>query len=197
MVDTAAVSTLTGAELADIRRANRTGLRPVVLVPGPWLLAGGAASWRDRFEEAGYTTIAPAPADVPDSVEALVDHQREAIRRLDRTPALVGHATGGLVALRLAGEGVSAATVAIDLAPAEGDGRMDVRNPNRGPVLLIAAGTDDATWFTRESYRALSARNRTPVTELVELSGRAHALSTARGRREVADRALRFVQRYA
>jgi non-heme chloroperoxidase len=199
MVETAATGTLSGEELAEIRRANRTGLRPVVLVHGLWLLSSSWEPWRDRFEDAGYATVAPGRPVAAASVEDVAAHHREAIHRLDRTPALVGHAFGGLVALRLACEGVSAATVVIDPAPFDGEPRMNPRNPNRGPVLLIAGATDDALSLalSRAAYQALRSRNGTPVTELAELRGPASALMGARGRRRVADTALRFLQRYA
>src|SRR5205085_5863608 len=44
----------------------------------------------------------------------------DAIGQLKRMPAVIGHSFGGLIAQRLAGEGVAAVTVAIDPAPFRG-----------------------------------------------------------------------------
>ena len=44
----------------------------------------------------------------------VADHTTEVIRALDKKPALIGHSTGGLLAEILAGQGLSAVTVAID-----------------------------------------------------------------------------------
>ena len=84
------------------------------------ILAGGAApGWPD---EPG--TVAEA-RDHPDvfahkMVQAVTDHYLEAIAALAMEPAVVGHSFGGLIAQKIAGEGVAAATVAIDNAPFRG-----------------------------------------------------------------------------
>jgi pimeloyl-ACP methyl ester carboxylesterase len=128
-------STLTGTEQAEIERANASGRQPVVFVHGLWLLSSSWDRWRRLYEGAGYACIAPGWPDDPASVEAaraepdvfahkmvqqVTDHYRDAIRALATRPAVVGHSFGGLIAQKLAGEGVSAATVAIDPAPFRG-----------------------------------------------------------------------------
>ena len=60
---------LTTLEFAEIERANQSGLRPVVFAHGLWLLSSSWDRWRARFEEAGYTTIAPGWPDDPESIE--------------------------------------------------------------------------------------------------------------------------------
>ncbi|GAA4847310.1 alpha/beta fold hydrolase [Luteimicrobium xylanilyticum] len=127
--------TLTDAERADIDRANASGLRPVVFVHGLWLLSSSWDRWRPVFDEAGFTTVAPAWPDDPASVEdaranpdafaskmvqEVTDHYLEAIGELRVKPAIVGHSFGGLIAQKLAGAGASVATVAIDPAPFKG-----------------------------------------------------------------------------
>ncbi|QEO14370.1 alpha/beta hydrolase [Agromyces intestinalis] len=122
-------------ELAEIDRANESGRQPVVFVHGLWLLSSSWQPWRDFFEEQGYITLAPGWPDDPATVEAaradpdafarkmvqeVTDHYLAAIARLDRAPAVIGHSFGGLVAQKIAGEGASAVTVAIDNAPFKG-----------------------------------------------------------------------------
>jgi non-heme chloroperoxidase len=122
-------------ELKQIEQANASGRRPVVFVHGLWLLSSSWDRWRAHFEAAGYATVAVGWPDDPSSVEEararpdtfadkmvqqVTDHYLEAIRRLDRTPAVIGHSFGGLIALKIAGVGASAATVSIDNAPFKG-----------------------------------------------------------------------------
>ncbi len=126
---------LTEHEEAEIERANASGLRPVMFVHGLWLLSSSWDRWRARFEEAGYTTIAPGWPDDPDTVaeardnpevfagkmvQQVTDHYLEAATRLQHRPAVVGHSFGGLIAQKIAGRGSSVATVAIDPAPFQG-----------------------------------------------------------------------------
>src|SRR5213082_4220769 len=126
---------LTNHEQQEIDRANASGLQPVVFVHGLWLLASSWDRWRALFEEQGYTTLAPGWPDDPDTVEEakqdpevfahkrikqVTDHYVDAIRQLKTKPAVIGHSFGGLIAQRLAGEGVAAVTVAIDPAPFRG-----------------------------------------------------------------------------
>src|SRR5437870_12579102 len=132
----------TGAETYDarrdadqVRRANASGLRPVVFVHGLWLLPSSWDRWAKLFEEAGYTALTPGWPDDPETVAdanahpdvmahktvgQVADHFAEIIGGLDRKPAIVGHSFGGLLAQILAGRGLSAATVAVDPAPFRG-----------------------------------------------------------------------------
>ncbi|HEY0757398.1 MAG TPA: alpha/beta hydrolase [Ktedonobacteraceae bacterium] len=122
-------------EQAEIERANNSGLQPIVFVHGLWLLSSSWDQWRPFFEEQGYTTLAPIWPDDPDTIEEakqdpevfahkrikqVTDHYVDAISQLKMKPGIIGHSFGGLIAQRLAGEGVSAATVAIDPAPFRG-----------------------------------------------------------------------------
>ena len=125
----------TDHEQQEIDRANASGLRPVVFVHGLWLLSSSWDRWRELFEEQGYTTLAPGWPDDPETVEQakanpdvfakkmisqVTDHYLAAIAQLDIDPAVVGHSFGGLIAQRIAGEGVAAVTVAVDSAPFRG-----------------------------------------------------------------------------
>jgi non-heme chloroperoxidase len=129
------MTTLTTDEQGQIDGANASGRQPVVFVHGLWLLASSWERWCAFFEEKGYTPIAPGWPDDPDTVEEAIqepgvfahkrikevtDHYVEAIKHLKTKPAVVGHSFGGLIAQKIAGEGVSAVTVAIDPAPFRG-----------------------------------------------------------------------------
>ncbi|GAA0291366.1 hypothetical protein [Kineococcus aurantiacus] len=56
-------------ELAEIERANGSGLQPVVLVHGLWLLSSSWQPRRDLLETHGRTTVAPGRPDHPGTVE--------------------------------------------------------------------------------------------------------------------------------
>jgi non-heme chloroperoxidase len=129
------VISLTPNEQQAIDRANASDLQPIVFVHGLWLLSSSWDRWRVMFEENGYTTLAPGWPDDPDTVEEanhdpqvfahkkvkqVTDHYVDAIRQLKTKPAVIGHSFGGLIAQRLAGEGVAKVTVAIDPAPFRG-----------------------------------------------------------------------------
>ena len=54
------------------------------------------------------------------TVGQVADHYDEIIRRLDKKPAVIGHSFGGLLTQIIAGRGLAAVSVAIDLAPFRG-----------------------------------------------------------------------------
>jgi non-heme chloroperoxidase len=120
---------ITEQELEQVERANATTATPVVFIHGLWLLPSSWDRWADLFEEAGYVALTPDWPGDPETVEVaraepealakktlkdVADHTTEIINALDKKPAVIGHSTGGLLAQMLAGEGLSAATVAID-----------------------------------------------------------------------------------
>ena len=100
---------LTDWEVAEIDRANESGLTPVAFVHGLWLLSSSWLNWRAFFEANGYTTIAPGWPDDPATlaeayerpdvfahkmVQQVTDHYLEAISRLTKKPAVIGHSFG-------------------------------------------------------------------------------------------------------
>ena len=116
-------------EVEQIAEANSSGRQPVVFIHGLWLLPSSWDRWASMFEDAGYVTLTPSWPDDPQTVEEarahpdllakktlkqVADHTTEIISALERKPAVVGHSTGGLLGEMLAGQGRSAATVAID-----------------------------------------------------------------------------------
>src|SRR5262245_49855956 len=116
-------------ERQEIIAANVSGRTPVVFIHGLWVLPSSWDRWADFFKQAGYAPLTPDWPDDPATVAAaranpdvlakktlkqVADHTAEIIRTLDEKPVVMGHSTGGLVAQMLAGQGLSAATVAID-----------------------------------------------------------------------------------
>lgn len=76
------------------------------------------------------------------------------------------------------------------------EAKVDTRNPDRGPMLLIS-GEEDHTvpWaIVNASYK--QQQDNQGVTEIEKIPGRGHALTIDSGWREVADKALAFVQRF-
>ena len=74
--------------------------------------------------------------------------------------------------------------------------KLDPTNPDRGPLLIIDGEKDHTVpWaIANASYKRQS---RNPgVTEIVKIPNRGHSLTIDSGWREVADTALRFVQRF-
>lgn len=129
------MTTLTTHEQEEVARANDSGLPPVIFVHGLWLLSSSWDPWRQLFEANGYTTLAPGWPDDPDTVEEanqdpdafahkrikqVTDHYSGAADLLKLKPAVLGHSFGGLISEMLAGEGKSAATVAISPAAFRG-----------------------------------------------------------------------------
>jgi pimeloyl-ACP methyl ester carboxylesterase len=76
------------------------------------------------------------------------------------------------------------------------DAKVDTDTAERGP-LLILAGEDDHTVPWAISHAAYKKQERNDaVTEILEIPGRGHALTIDSGWREVAEIALRFVERF-
>jgi len=154
---------ITEREAKQIEAANAGGRTPVVFIHGLWLLAGSWQRWAELFEQAGY---APVLADWPDDpatveearanpqalagkgVAQVADHMAEVVAALNAKPAVVGHSFGGLIAQKVAGRGISAATVAVDPAPFKGVLPLPIaalrstlpvtRNPlNRGRAVTL------------------------------------------------------------
>jgi pimeloyl-ACP methyl ester carboxylesterase len=124
-----AQASISERESREIEAANASGNTPVVFIHGLWLLPSSWDNWAGLFEQAGYAPLTPDWPDDPATIEVaraepemlakktlkqVADHTTEIVNGLDKKPALIGHSTGGLLAQMLAGQGRSAATVAID-----------------------------------------------------------------------------------
>ena len=76
------------------------------------------------------------------------------------------------------------------------EAKVDTESADRGPLLILSGEKDHTVpWaITHASYR--KQQRNAAVTEILEVPGRGHALTIDAGWREVADIALRFVQRF-
>ncbi len=178
------MTALTAHEQQEIDRANDSGKQPVVFVHGLWLLSSSWDRWRALFEEQGYTTLAPGWPDDPDTVaeakqdpqvfahkriKQVTDHYVDIIRHLKTKPAVVGHSFGGLIAQRIAGEGVAAVTVAIDPAPFRGVLPLPLSAlKSASPVLGNPLNYTRAVPLTYEQFR-FSWANAVDESEAHEL----------------------------
>ena len=120
---TSDTSTISEHELAQVERANASGLQSVAFVHGLWLLPSSWDQWVTMFEEAGFTAVTPGWPDDPETVEKakenpevfahksvgqVADYVDSIVSRLDRKPAVIGHSFGGLLAQIIAGRGLAA-----------------------------------------------------------------------------------------
>jgi non-heme chloroperoxidase len=77
------------------------------------------------------------------------------------------------------------------------EGKVDTKNPERGPLLIIE-GDDDHTVHPKIAKAAYKRQRRNEgVTELKTIPNRGHALTIDSGWREVAQTSLDFVKRFA
>jgi len=77
------------------------------------------------------------------------------------------------------------------------EAKVDTKNPDRGPLLIISADQDHTVpWAIANASFKKQKRNE-GVTEIVKLQGRGHALTIDGGWRDVANTALEFVKRFA
>ncbi len=76
------------------------------------------------------------------------------------------------------------------------EAKVDTKNPERGPLLLIAGEKDNTAPFaiTNASYK--KQKQNEGVTEISEMANRGHGLVIDSGWREVADKALAFIRRF-
>src|SRR4051794_12201812 len=175
---------LSTTEAEQVERANSSGRQPVVFVHGLWLLPSSWDRWAAVFEAAGYSALTPGWPDDPEAVDEanahpevfagktvgqVADHFEEVIGGLDKRPAVVGHSFGGLLAMILAGRGLSTATVAISPAPFRGVLPLPISAlRSAGPVLRNPANRHRAVPLTYDQFRYAFA-NAVPEEEAKEL----------------------------
>jgi pimeloyl-ACP methyl ester carboxylesterase len=74
--------------------------------------------------------------------------------------------------------------------------KVDTKNPQRGPLLLISGGSDHTVPLAITNASFKRQKHNQGVTELAQIANRGHALTIDHGWHEVADRALAFVKRF-
>jgi pimeloyl-ACP methyl ester carboxylesterase len=96
----------------------------------------------------------------------------------------------------VAGPGVALMQMANANLNPRTEARVDTRNPNRGPLLIIEGEKDHTVpWAIANAAYKRQKRNGA-VTEIVKVPNRGHSLTIDSGWREVADKALAFVKRF-
>jgi non-heme chloroperoxidase len=76
------------------------------------------------------------------------------------------------------------------------EAKVDTKNPERGPLLIISAEKDNTAppAIANASYR--KQKRNEAVTETVQMPDRGHGLVVDSGWREVADTSLAFIRRF-
>jgi non-heme chloroperoxidase len=77
------------------------------------------------------------------------------------------------------------------------EAKVDTKNPDRGPMLIVGADKDHTVpWAIANASYKLQRKNP-GVTEVTKFEGRGHSLTIDAAWREVADTALQFIKRFA
>jgi pimeloyl-ACP methyl ester carboxylesterase len=96
----------------------------------------------------------------------------------------------------VAGPGVALMQMANANLNPRTEAKVDTKNPNRGPLLIIEGEKDHTVpWAIANAAYKRQKRNQA-VTEIVKVPNRGHSLTIDSGWREVADKALAFVKRF-
>jgi non-heme chloroperoxidase len=77
------------------------------------------------------------------------------------------------------------------------EAKVDTKNSDRGPLLIISGEKDHTVPWAIANASYEQQQENEGVTEIVEMKNRGHALTIDSGWREVADKALAFVKRFA
>lgn len=107
----------------------------VVFIHGLWMSPLSWEHWAARYQEKGFTTIAPAwpgfdrpvedlrndPESLEDvTISQIVDHYEAIIRDLPTPPILIGHSFGGTFVQILLDRGLGAAGIGVDSSTIRG-----------------------------------------------------------------------------
>jgi pimeloyl-ACP methyl ester carboxylesterase len=74
--------------------------------------------------------------------------------------------------------------------------KADTKNPERGPMLIISADSDQTVPWAIANASYKRERRNPGVTEIVKFENRGHSLTIDSGWREVAETALAFAKRF-
>lgn len=121
--------------------------RTILLIHGAWLNGASWEGFKNRYEAAGFSVLAPSwPYDdrPPAELRAnpakelkklgqrqIIGFYEQVIRTLPEKPIIIGHSLGGVIAQHLLDHGFGAAGVAINPAPTPG--------VSLGPQAIISA----------------------------------------------------------
>ena len=76
------------------------------------------------------------------------------------------------------------------------EAKVDTTNPDRGPLLIISGELDHTVPSAIANAEFKRQQRNEGVTEIEEIKGRGHSLTIDSGWREVAEKALGFVERF-
>jgi non-heme chloroperoxidase len=76
------------------------------------------------------------------------------------------------------------------------EAKLDPTNPNRGPLLILDGEKDHTVPWAIANASYKRQRRNPGVTEIAKIPNRGHSLTIDSGWRDVAEAALRFVQRF-
>jgi pimeloyl-ACP methyl ester carboxylesterase len=76
------------------------------------------------------------------------------------------------------------------------EAKLDPKNPNRGPLLIIDGEKDHTVPWAIANASYKRQRRNAAVTEIAKIPNRGHSLTIDSGWHEVADTALAFVKRF-
>jgi non-heme chloroperoxidase len=74
--------------------------------------------------------------------------------------------------------------------------KVDTDNPDRGPLLIISGEKDNTVPWSIANASYGQQKDNPGVTEIVEIPNRGHSLTIDNGWREVANKALDFIERF-
>jgi non-heme chloroperoxidase len=77
------------------------------------------------------------------------------------------------------------------------EAKVNTKHPDRGPLLIIEGENDHTVPWAMANAAYKRQRRNPAVTEIVKIPNRGHALTIDHGWREVAQKALDFVNRFA
>ena len=96
----------------------------------------------------------------------------------------------------VAGSGIALAQMGNANINPRSEARVDTRNPDRGPLLIIEGEKDHTVPWAMANAAYKRQRRNSAMTEIVKISNRGHSLTIDHGWREVAQKALDFVKRF-
>jgi pimeloyl-ACP methyl ester carboxylesterase len=97
----------------------------------------------------------------------------------------------------VAGSGISLAQMGNANLNPWTEAKVDTKNPDRGPLLIIDGEKDHTVPWAIANAAYKRQRRNPAVTEIVKIPNRGHSLTIDHGWREVAQTALDFVKRFA
>jgi pimeloyl-ACP methyl ester carboxylesterase len=97
----------------------------------------------------------------------------------------------------VAGSGISLAQMGNANLNPWTQAKVNAKNPDRGPLLIIEGEKDHTVPWAIAHAAYKRQRRNSAVTEIVKIPNRGHSLTIDHGWREVAQRALDFVKRFA